>query len=266
MKLHLLDLGRLEYDEGFPLVAGAVSTLSDPNPESTRRKVAILGSLIEHPKIGPILFDTGAPANWKELWPPIVQELFAITSYEPEHHLDAALGAAGFGLDDIKAIVLSHLHLDHAGGLEFFRGRDVPVYVQGEELKRAFYAMATGEDVGAYIPHYLDFSFNWQPVDGDHVELFAGFNLHRLPGHTPALMGLQLDLSGAGTFFLTSDQFHLRDNYTGPMPLGWLLRDHVAWFQSYRRVKTLVDRTDATLVFGHDAEVLEELKREAVYD
>ena len=31
-------------------------------------------------------------------------------------------------------------------------------------------------------------------------------------------------------------------------------------------MKTLVDRTDATLVFGHDAEVLEELKREAVYD
>jgi len=59
MKLHLLDLGRLEYDEGFPLVAGAVSTLSDPNPESTRRTVAIIGSLIEHPKIGPILFDTG---------------------------------------------------------------------------------------------------------------------------------------------------------------------------------------------------------------
>ena len=47
--------------------------------------------------------------------------------------------------------MLSHLHLDHPGGLEYFRGRDVPVYVQGEELKRAFYAIATGEDVGAYI-------------------------------------------------------------------------------------------------------------------
>lgn len=266
MKLHLLDLGRLEYDEGFPLAGGAVSTRSDPNPDSTRRQVAIIGSLIEHPKIGPVLFDTGAPANWPELWPPIVQELFAITSYEPEHHLDAALGAAGFGLDDIKAIVLSHLHLDHAGGLEFFRGRDVPIYVQGEELKRAFYAVATGEDVGAYIPHYLDFSFNWQAVDGDQVELFEGFHLHRLPGHTMALMGLELELANAGTFFLTSDQFHLRDNYAGPTPLGWLLRDHAAWFRSYRHVKTLVERTGATMVFGHDADVLAELKREKFYD
>ena len=266
MKLHLLDLGRLDYDDGFPLAGAGASTASDLSPASPRRTVAIIAAVVEHPKVGPILFDTGAASNFQELWPAVVQELFAITRYDQAHRLDAGLHTAGYGLDDIKAIVLSHLHLDHAGGLEFFRGRDVPVYVQGEELKRAFYAMAIGEDVGAYIPHYLDFSFNWQPVDGDQVELFAGFNLHRLPGHTPALMGLQLDLSGAGTFFLTSDQFHLRDNYAGPRPLGWLLRDHAAWFRSYRYVKTLADRTDATLVFGHDAEVLAELKREKVYD
>jgi Metallo-beta-lactamase superfamily len=112
-------------------------TLSDPDPDSTRRRVAIIGSLIEHPKIGPVLFDTGAPPNWKELWPPIIRELLAITSYEPEQHLDAALGAAGFGIEDIKAIVLSHLHVNHAGGLEFFRGTDVLIYVQGDELERA---------------------------------------------------------------------------------------------------------------------------------
>jgi len=31
-------------------------------------------------------------------------------------------------------------------------------------------------------------------------------------------------------------------------------------------VKMLADRTDATLVFGHDADVLAELKREKAYD
>ena len=266
MKLRLLDLGRLEYDEGFPLAGGGVSTASEPSPPVARRTVAMICSLIEHPKIGPVLFDTGAPPSFKELWPPIVQELFAITRYEPEHHLDAALEAAGYGLEDIKAIVLSHLHLDHAGGLEYFRGRDVPIYVQGDELRNAFYGVATGEDLGAYIPHYLDFSFNWQPLDGDVVELFDGFRLYRLPGHTPALQGLRLDLANSGTFFLTSDQFHLADNYAGPQPLGWLLRDHAAWWRSYRKVKTLADRTGARLVFGHDADVLAELRREEFYD
>jgi glyoxylase-like metal-dependent hydrolase (beta-lactamase superfamily II) len=266
MKLHLLDLGRLDYDEGFPLAGGGVSTASDTNPTSARRTVGLIGALIEHPKVGPVLFDTGAPAAYKDLWPPVIQELFAISSYEREHHLDVALEAAGFGLDDIRAIVISHLHLDHAGGLEFFRDRDVPVYVHADELRNAFLGVATGQDVGAYLPHYLDFSFNWQALYGDQIELFEGLHLQLLPGHTPALMGLRVDLSNAGTFMLTSDQFHLRDNYEGPQPLGWLLRDHAAWWRSYRTVKTIADRTDATLVFGHDPDVLAELKREPFYD
>ena len=77
---------------------------------------------------------------------------------------------------------------------------------------------------------------------------------------------MRLDLANAGTFFLTSDQFHLSDNYAGSAPLGWLLRDYAAWWRSYRRVKTLADRTGARLVFGHDADVLAELRREEFYD
>lgn len=266
MKLHLLNLGTIEYDLGFPMAGAGVSTISQPNPPSARRKVAIIGALIEHPRIGPILFDTGAAPNASELWPAPVLELFAITHYGDENRLDTILGAAGYGLTDVKAIVLSHLHLDHGGGLEFFRGTDVPVYVQGTELRNAFYAIATKEDFGAYIPHYIDFSFNWKAVDGEHVELFDGFHLHLLPGHTPGLMGLRLDLANAGTFFLTSDQFHLRDNYEQATPLGWLLRDHAAWWNSYRFTKALAARTDAQLVFGHDAEVLAALKKEPFYD
>jgi glyoxylase-like metal-dependent hydrolase (beta-lactamase superfamily II) len=266
VKLHLLDLGRLEYDEGWPLLAGGVSTASAPDPGATRHTVAMIAALIEHPKVGPVLFDTGPPPNYTELWPPVVQELFHITRYDPEHRLDAALQAAGYGVDDIRAVVMSHLHLDHAGGLELFRDRDIPIYVQAEELKNAFHGVATGQDLGAYVPHYLDFSFNWQTLHGDDVELFDGFHLRLLPGHTPALMGLRLDLASAGTVFLTSDQCHLRANYEGPQPLGWLLRDHAAWWASWRYVKTLADRTGARLVFGHDAEVLEEVRREGALD
>jgi len=164
MKVRFLDLGAIEYDEGWALLGAGVSTPGDPNPPSPRRTVAVIATLIEHPVAGPILFDTGVAPNFQELWPPPVQQAFAITHFGDENRLDAAIGAAGYGLGDIRAIVLSHLHLDHAGGLELFRGTDVPVYVHGDELRNAFYAVATKEDLGAYLPHYLDHSFNWQAL------------------------------------------------------------------------------------------------------
>ncbi len=266
MKLHLLDLGNIDYVEGFPLAGAGVSTLSQPDPPAARRRVAIVGALIEHPKVGPILFDTGAAPNAKEIWPPIVFELFAISHYGPENRLDNVVQACGYDLKDVRAVVLSHLHLDHAGGLEFFRGSDVPIYVHSDELRNAFYAVASKNDLGPYVHHYLDFSFNWQPVDGTEIELFDDFKLHLLPGHAPGLLGLELELDNSGTFILTSDQFHLRENFEQAQPLGWLLRDHAAWWRSYRFVKQLKERKDARLVFGHDAEVLAELRKEKFYD
>lgn len=51
-------------------------------------------------------------------------------------------------MKDIKAVVLGHLHTDHAGGLEYFFGTNVPIYVHEKELKNAFYSVATGSDYG----------------------------------------------------------------------------------------------------------------------
>ncbi|MBV8946253.1 MAG: hypothetical protein JOZ95_12600 [Solirubrobacterales bacterium] len=45
-----------------------------------------------------------------------------------------------------------------------------------------------------------------------------------------------------------------------------MLRDYAAWGRSYRKVKTLADRTGARLGFGHDADVLAELRREECWD
>lgn len=38
--------------------------------------------------------------------------------------------------------------IDHAGGLENFKGTDVPIYVHEKELKHAYYSVATKSDIG----------------------------------------------------------------------------------------------------------------------
>ena len=105
MKVHFLDLGTIEYDLGWPLLGAGVSTPSDPNPTSPRRKVAVIATLIDHPAAGPIIFDTGIAPNYQELWPAPVQAAFAVTHFGDENRLEGALGAAGYALSDVRAVL-----------------------------------------------------------------------------------------------------------------------------------------------------------------
>jgi glyoxylase-like metal-dependent hydrolase (beta-lactamase superfamily II) len=41
--------------------------------------------------------------------------------------LSAQIKKAGHDIKDIKAVILGHLHLDHAGGLEHFRNTGIPM-------------------------------------------------------------------------------------------------------------------------------------------
>lgn len=87
----------------------------------------------------------------------------------------------GIQLDDIDLVVLSHLHFDHVGGAQAFRG--TPLYVQRAEWDAA-------QAPGYTIPEFLDFpGANFVMVDGE-VELLPGFRLIPTPGHTPGHQSL----------------------------------------------------------------------------
>src|SRR5579859_3976947 len=73
---------------------------------------------------GWILLDTGFdPANVQDLWtmdrhffskgihPPIVA---------PEHRLDRQFAEIGIGFEDVKHVIITHLHFDHTGYLKYF--------------------------------------------------------------------------------------------------------------------------------------------------
>jgi len=126
-RISILDRGRMEMDRNLLVEASVTSTERNPNPEFRRTTVPIISLIIDHPD-ATILWDTGShheagDGHWPE-W------LFDL-GYQPDagdHRLDDDLNDAGYALSDIDAVVMSHLHLDHAGGLEFFSGTDVPVY------------------------------------------------------------------------------------------------------------------------------------------
>jgi glyoxylase-like metal-dependent hydrolase (beta-lactamase superfamily II) len=265
MKLRLLDFGSLRADLGWVMEAAGVSTHSNESPETLRRDFQMLGALIEHPKHGVILYESGPAPNWKELWPEPVQEVFGIVRYEEENRLDKLLEKAGYTINDVSAIILGHMHLDHAGGLEFFRGMDVPVYAHEEEIKYAFYAIATKQDFGAYLPHYIDSTFNWKAVHGDEFEIFEGITLYHTPGHTPGMLSMKVDLDNSESFLFTSDTMFFKENYYDEQPPGWLIRDMGAWWQSLAKLKSVATRHNAHVILGHDGEVFSEYAQKGVY-
>lgn len=158
-KMHILEVGWLECDDAFVVRGGNCSGLSNADRSfvNKRRKLPMYCVLVDHPHEGLILWETGAGKDYPTQWGPDVADVFARIRYEPKHELKAAVEATGHKLEEIKKIIIGHLHLDHAGGLDEFIGRkDVEVWVHDRELKAAFWSVATGADVPCYLPHYLN--------------------------------------------------------------------------------------------------------------
>ncbi|KAF2723821.1 Metallo-hydrolase/oxidoreductase [Polychaeton citri CBS 116435] len=264
-KMWVLEVGWLECDEGF-VVRGGNTSLKSTEGESfqnKRRQMPMYCILIEHPHEGCILWETGSGRDYPTVWGPQVSDVFSRVRYEPRHELDAAIEATGHKLEDIKKIIIGHLHLDHAGGLDLFLDRkDVEIWVHDLELRSAFWSVATGADVGVYLKHYLRLDLNWKTFDERTLDFCQGITLHHLPGHTDGLVGMQINLHNSGTFLFISDHCHVIENWRDGIPQGWLARDHPAWFRSTQRLKQIERQTRGRVIPGHDEETFMQIKGE----
>lgn len=254
-----LDRGSIRTDLNHIVEGYSLASAADPDPEAPLGEGPVYNLVVDHPE-ATILWDTGShPDAGDGYWPP---ELYAAFEHydADEHRVEDDLAAAGYGLDDVDAVIQSHLHMDHAGGLYAFEGRDVPVYVHEEEVKYAYYCAKTDEGSHAYIPDDFDRDLDWRVVHRDRQELLPGIELFRLPGHTPGLMGMRLDTAD-GTLLVAGDEAYVRENYDEEIPLGaGLLHDKRRWFDSLRTLKELERRHDATVICGHDADDLARLR------
>jgi glyoxylase-like metal-dependent hydrolase (beta-lactamase superfamily II) len=119
-----------------------------------------------------VLVDTGVGAGSR-----LIDRL-----YQPQRvELSTALSDAGASIDQITAIVNSHLHFDHCGNNSLFAG--VPILVQVVELEAARQPHYT-------VPEWVDFpGANYTPVHG-RVSISAHLELLPTPGHTPGHQSL----------------------------------------------------------------------------
>jgi N-acyl homoserine lactone hydrolase len=208
--------------------------------------------LIEHPK-GLVLFDTGChpqvAVDPRSYWGRIADYLKV--SFSPDLTVDSQIKKLGYKIEDVKYVVASHLHLDHAGGLHLFPHAEF--FIMEGELPYAYWPRRDAR--AAFILNDLlpTRRFNWRELAGD-TDLFGDGSLVMLktPGHTPGECSLMVNLPQRA-IVLTGDTIHIRRQLEtcAPMPTDW---DRPMSSAAIRRLKGMQESGEARLLISHDPE------------
>jgi N-acyl homoserine lactone hydrolase len=71
----------------------------------------------------------------------------------------------------------------------------------------------------------------------------------------------EVDLADEGTMLFTSDAIYMGDSYGPPAMPAAIVNDLGQWYASVEKLRGIAERSDANVIFGHDAEQLWSLRR-----
>lgn len=211
-------------------------------------------------------FGTGDVAEPRRLGRPFT----ALTGarFDPAETALAQVQALGFGASDVRRIVVTHLDLDHAGGLGDFP--DAQVHVHADELaaarrptarERARYVAAQWAHGPSWVEHRPDAGESWFGFESVSV-LDDGLVLVPLKGHTRGHAGVGVRRPGGDWLFHAGDAYFFRGEKEQPPSCPPGLRafqrlvevDHRARVENQARLRSLhAEHGEEVTVFSaHD--------------
>jgi glyoxylase-like metal-dependent hydrolase (beta-lactamase superfamily II) len=209
MRVHHLNCGTLRPFGG---------RIVDGEPGFLRRATMVCHCLLVETDDGLVLVDTGIGTDDVVNRPGSLPRVFHLVTNPV---LDMAETAArqvvqlGYQPEDVRHIVLTHLDLDHAGGLRDFPHAKVHVY--GEELRNAT-AQANGKDRARFRTAQWAHGPDWQTYDTAGEQWFGFDAVRQLKGLPADLLLVPLGghtLGHAGVAVRTDEKWllHAGDAY-----------------------------------------------------
>lgn len=221
---------------------------------------------IEHPK-GVIVVDTGETARTADpgyfpRWHPLYR-LTARISVRPEEEIGPQLRQLGISPRDVRWVVLTHLHTDHAGGLAHFPSSEILV-ARGE------HALAQGPlgKVLGYLPQHWPSWFAPRLIEfepravGPFPASFSLTNagdvlLLPTPGHTPHHLSVLVQ-DGSISYFLAGDASYMERLMTEQIVDAVSPNVQIAR-QTLTRIYTYAQGTPFVYLPSHDPDAIQRL-------
>jgi glyoxylase-like metal-dependent hydrolase (beta-lactamase superfamily II) len=262
---HALDTGIQRLDGGamFGVVPKPLWERRIPGDERNRIRMAMRVLLLEHDG-GLVLVDSGLGNKEPEKF----LGIYGIENRGANGRtgLEDALAELGHRPDDVKVLLNTHLHFDHAGGDTFIAPDDAERRIQltfpnakyvvhGREYA---WATQTNERTQAsYLPH------NFVPVanagkfdflEGLSATVVPGVNVLVTPGHVPWHMVVFVQSEGE-TLIFPADTIPTAHH----LPLAWIMGydvEPLRTLESKRSLNAAAAKERWRVVFEHDAETV----------
>lgn len=262
VKLYVFSSGALTIGKGV---------LQNFGPMEPPIKIPVGFFVIKHPK-GNVLYDTGN--NDKIIkdpsyWGPLFKALKPVNT--PDVAIDVQLKKIGLTPDDIKYVVVSHMHLDHGGNVAKFPNSTL--VIQRDEI---YYAMWPDEPfTGPFIPGDAAVlrsktgagkpnAMKMLILDNEDKDLFGDGSVvvKSARGHTKGHQMMVIRLKKTGTIILTGDNVYFRENVEKSIPPNLVLAyDPAGIMRAYEYIRYMQASEKADFFTSHDPEAFKAMKK-----
>ena len=225
--------------------------------------------LVEHPGAGPMLIDTGlhpsVAVDPKQNFGRLLGFACRGLKMSAEQAAPAQLRARGLDAADIRFVLMTHMHFDHASAISEFPGATFVLSKQEWDVARGRRSRPTG-----YVKSQYDFGFDYRTFDfdsrgtesfatfGRSFDLFGDGSIRAVftPGHTHGHTSYVLRLRDREVLIAGDAIYTMRTLEESVLP--YKMADEHHFRRSLKEIQRYRERTPGALIIpGHDWDELQ---------